>query len=82
MGGTNKKKTVRYELDVTATDNVVSNVTPVMTLVLYSANLLVMFALLVQPTAVADLTPGRPWRPSTGWNKRKNLLDYDNNGYT
>ncbi|KAA6419379.1 MAG: hypothetical protein FRX49_10638 [Trebouxia sp. A1-2] len=56
VGGTNKKKTVRYELDVTARDGT--------------------------PTSVADLTPGRPWRPSTGWNKRKNLLDYDNNGYT
>lgn len=56
VGGTNKKKTVRYELDVTARDDT--------------------------PTPVADLTPGRPWRPSTGWNKRKNLLDYDNNGYT
>ena len=82
VGGTNKKKTVRYELDVTAKDSVVSNVTPVVSIVLSSANLFVMFALLMQPTAVADLTPGRPWRPSTGWTKRKNLLDYDNNGYT
>ena len=31
VGGTNKKKTVRYELDVTAKDSVVSNVTPVIT---------------------------------------------------
>lgn len=38
--------------------------------------------MVLQPTAVEDLTPGRPWRPGTGWNKRKNLLDYDNNGYT
>jgi len=56
IGGTNKKKTVRYELDVTARDDVA--------------------------TAVEDLTPGRPWRPGTGWNKRKNYLDNDNNGYT
>ena len=86
VGGTNKKKTVRYELDVTAKDNVVSNVTAVISLaqfiVLSSTLLFLTFALLMQPTAVADLTPGRPWRPSTGWTKRKNLLDYDNNGYT
>ena len=37
---------------------------------------------LLQATAVEDLTPGRPWRPGTGWNKRKNYLDNDNNGYT
>lgn len=56
VGGTNKKKTVRYQLDVTAKDDT--------------------------PVAAADLTPGRPWRPATGWNKRTALLDYENNGYT
>ena len=37
VGGTNKKKTVRYELDVTAEDTVVSIVTPVISLAHQSA---------------------------------------------
>ena len=37
VGGTNKKKTVRYELDVTAKDSVVSSVTSVMSLAHNSA---------------------------------------------
>eukprot|EP00891_Asterochloris_glomerata_P002527 jgi/Astpho2/2527/Aster-x0540 len=35
-----------------------------------------------QEFSAADLVPGKTWRPSTGYRLRKDLLDYDNNGYT